>query len=66
MFDENIKSEIINIGPDESVTINELYQILSNQVQFNQDAIYEPRPNEVKKLFVHRTKPNLSIKQKFL
>ena len=43
MFDENIKSEIINIGPDEeSVTINELYKILSNKLQFNQDAIYEP------------------------
>ncbi len=51
MFDENIKSEIVNIGPDEeSVTINELYKILSNKLQFNQDAIYEPaRPNEVKK-----------------
>lgn len=51
MFDENIKSEIVNIGPDEeSVSINELYKILSNKLQFNQDAIYEPaRPNEVKK-----------------
>ena len=39
------------IGPDEeSVSINELYKILSNKLQFNQDAIYEPaRPNEVKK-----------------
>ena len=51
MFDKNIKSEIINIGPDEeSVTINDLFFILSNKLKFNQDPIYEPeRPNEVKK-----------------
>jgi len=51
MFDKNIKSEIVNIGPDEeSVTINDLFFILSNKLKFNQDPIYEPeRPNEVKK-----------------
>ena len=48
--DKKIKSEIFNIGPDEdSVSINELYEILSNKLQFNKDAQYvEDRPNEVK------------------
>jgi UDP-glucose 4-epimerase len=51
MFDEKITSQIVNIGPDEeSITINELFKILANKLQFNQEAIYEPeRPNEVKK-----------------
>ena len=51
MFDQNITSQIVNIGPDEeSVSINQLYKILSNKLQFNKEAIYEPeRPNEVKK-----------------
>ena len=50
MLDPNIKSEVFNIGPDEeTVTINELYQMISNKMQFNLDPIYnEDRPNEVK------------------
>ena len=48
--DKKIKSEIFNIGPDEdSISINELYEILSNKLQFNKNAQYvEDRPNEVK------------------
>ena len=48
--DKKIKSETFNIGPDEdSISINELYEILSNKLQFNKDAQYvEDRPNEVK------------------
>ena len=48
--DKKIKSEIFNIGPDEdSISINKLYEILSNKLQFNKDAQYvEDRPNEVK------------------
>ena len=48
--DNNIKSETVNIGPDEeSISINELYKILCNKLKFNQPAIYcEDRPNEVK------------------
>ena len=51
MFDPNVISEIVNIGPDEEfVSINELFKILSNKLQFNKSAIYEnERPNEVKK-----------------
>ena len=50
LLDHNIKSEIINIGPDEEfISINELYEILSNKIGFNQKPIYvEDRPNEVK------------------
>ena len=48
--DKNIKSEIFNIGPDEeSITINELYKIICNKLQFNEPAEYvKDRPNEVK------------------
>ena len=50
LFDPNITSEIVNIGPDEEpITINELYRIISNKLQFNKDPIYEhDRPNEVR------------------
>lgn len=50
MLDKNITSQTINIGPDEEfITINELYKILSNKLQFNKDPIYvKDRPNEVK------------------
>ena len=49
--DPKIKSQIINIGPgpENEITINQLYQIISNQIQFNKDPIKMPeRPNEVK------------------
>ncbi len=48
--DKKIKSEIFNIGPDEdTISINELYEILCNKLQFNEQAKYvEDRPNEVK------------------
>jgi UDP-glucose 4-epimerase len=51
LTDENIKSELVNIGPDEeTVTINELFKILSNKLKFNKTAKYfADRPNEVKK-----------------
>ena len=50
LTDPNIKSETVNIGPDEEyITINSLFEILSNKLGFNQKAIYfEDRPNEVK------------------
>ena len=49
MFDDNIKNEIVNIGPDEEfITINELFGIISNKLKFNETAIYKnERPNEV-------------------
>ena len=49
MFDKEIVSEIVNIGPDEEhITINELYQKIANKLQFNKSAEYhEKRPNEV-------------------
>ncbi len=50
LFDKKINKEIINIGPDENfITINELYNILSNKLQFNKSAkYYKDRPNEVR------------------
>jgi len=46
----NIKSEIVNIGPDEEVvSINQIFEKISNQLKFNKKPIYyKDRPNEVK------------------
>ena len=48
--DPDIKSQVINIGPDEEfISINELYHLLSNKLKFNLAPKYlEERPNEVK------------------
>ena len=50
LFDKKINKQVINIGPDENfITINELYNILSNKLKFNKNAKYhKDRPNEVK------------------
>ena len=70
--DPNIFSETVNIGPDEeSVSINELCNILSNKLKFNLEPTYlKDRPNEVKiatcssekarKLLNYKTSVNLS------
>ena len=72
IVDPNIKSEVVNIGPDEEFTsINEIYEILSNKLKFNLEPIYlKDRPNEVKyatcssekakTLLNYKTKVNLS------
>ena len=49
--DPEIKNEIVNIGPgpDEMITVNELFKEISNQLKFNKNPIYMPeRVNEVK------------------
>ena len=49
--DPNIKSQLVNIGPgpENEITINKLYQIISNQLKYNKQAINKPeRVNEVK------------------
>ncbi len=50
LIDPNIVSETVNIGPDEElITINELFNQISNKLKFNQKPIYfADRPNEVK------------------
>lgn len=50
LFDKNIVSQVINIGPDEEAcTINELFRLVSNKTQFNEEPIFKlDRPNEVK------------------
>jgi len=69
--DPSIKSETINIGPDEeNITINQLFEIISNKLGFNEKPIYFPdRPQEVKhsscsadksrKLLNYKTKYNV-------
>jgi UDP-glucose 4-epimerase len=49
-LDENIKKEIINIGPDEeTVTLNELAKLVNNETRFNGESIHvRARPKEVK------------------
>tara|TARA_B110000483_G_scaffold208797_1_gene254671 strand:- start:905 stop:1912 length:1008 start_codon:yes stop_codon:yes gene_type:complete len=51
ILDPKIISETVNIGPDEeSITINNLFQIISNKLKYNQQPIYhKKRPNEVYK-----------------
>ncbi len=49
--DPDIKSQLVNIGPgpENEITINKLYQIISNQLKYNKQAINKPeRVNEVK------------------
>ena len=70
--DPKIVSEVVNIGPDEEyITINDLYHLLSNKLQFNLAPIYlKDRPNEVReatcssdkarKILGYKTKVKLS------
>ncbi len=49
--DPNIKSQIVNIGPgpENEITINELFKKISNQLQFNKEPLHKPeRVNEVR------------------
>ena len=48
--DKKIVSQVVNIGPDEEyISINELFEKLSNKLKFNKGAKYfEDRPNEVR------------------
>ena len=50
LLDPNLKSQIVNIGPDENlITINELFEKISNKLKFNENPLYfKNRPNEVK------------------
>ena len=68
---KNVKSQIINIGPDEEfITINELAEKISNQLKFNLNPKYvKGRPQEVleatcsadkaRKLLKYKTSVNL-------
>jgi len=68
MFDPGIKSETINIGPDEEfISINELYNLISNKLHFNKGPVYDQkRPNEVNEAFCSSDKARkiLSYKTK--
>ena len=70
-LEKKISKEIINIGPDEeTITINELSKLISNETGYNGEPIYVPgRPQEVKeascssnkarKLLDYKTKTSL-------
>lgn len=64
--DKKIKSEIFNIGPDEEfISINELYEILSNKLNFNKEPkYYADRPNEVKKAICSSDKARKKLSYK--
>tara|TARA_B100000123_G_C25685978_1_gene408615 strand:+ start:113 stop:1114 length:1002 start_codon:yes stop_codon:yes gene_type:complete len=49
-LDKEIKSEIINIGPDEeTTTLIDLAKMIANETRYNGDPIFtKPRPQEVK------------------
>ena len=49
-FDDRAVGEVFNIGPDEDeISINQLFELISNELKFNKDPIYMPgRPQEVK------------------
>ena len=49
-LDKEIKSEIINIGPDEeTTTLIDLARMVANETRYNGDPIFtKPRPQEVK------------------
>ena len=49
--DPNITSQLVNIGPgpENEISVNELFRKISNQLKFNKEPIYKPeRVNEVK------------------
>ena len=49
--DPNITSQLVNIGPgpENEISVNELFRKISNQLKFNREPIYKPeRINEVK------------------
>ena len=50
MLDPQIKSQTMNIGPDEEfITIKEIFDKIANKLKYNGDPSYYPdRPNEVK------------------
>ena len=62
--DPKIKSQIFNIGPDEEfVSINKLYEKISNKLQFNREAKYsKSAPMKLKMLCVHLIKLEIIIK----
>ena len=71
LTDKNIKSELVNIGPDEeTITVLELSKLVANETGFNGEPIFvSDRPKEVKeascssdkarKLLNYETKTNL-------
>ncbi len=65
--DPNIKSELVNIGPgpENEITINKLFEIISNQLKFNLEPINKPeRVNEVKNAICSSKLSEILLKSK--
>ena len=58
LLNKKINKQIVNIGPDDnSITINQLFEILSNKLQSNLPAkYYKDRPNEVRNAYCSSNK----------
>jgi UDP-glucose 4-epimerase len=65
--DPNITSEIVNIGPgpENEITVNKLFEIISNQLKFNLEPINKPeRVNEVKDAICSSKSSEILLKSK--
>lgn len=62
-LDQTIKSETINIGPDEgTITVKELARLVAEECEFTQDPIHMPdRPREVKHAMCSADKARLIL-----
>jgi UDP-glucose 4-epimerase len=62
-FDQNIKNDIFNIGPDEEfITIKELAELIIKELNFSDSPIYaSDRPNEVKYATCDATKARTEL-----
>ena len=62
-FDQNIKNDIFNIGPDEEfITINNLANIIIQELNFDGESTYiADRPNEVKYATCDATKARTQL-----
>ena len=68
MMDKKIVNQTVNIGPDEEfITINQLFELLSNKLKFNQKPeYYEDRPNELSMQYVQLTKREIFLVMKLI
>ena len=50
----NWKNEIVNIGTGKEISVNELFSLISNELNYNGNPIYDkPRDGEVRKIYLN-------------
>jgi len=50
----NWKNEIVNIGTGKEISVNELFNLISNELNYNGNPIYDkPRDGEVRKIYLN-------------